>query len=128
LQELAAQHGLANVADQAEHQKEVFALADEARNEWESYRRGLGSYARMFKDVALDDKMDAALKAAVPALVGYTTLGIASVGVGLLVGALSIGSKSFRKLLQRRKNDPYRYLTKLTSHGATIIADPAAGT
>jgi hypothetical protein len=58
-------------------------------------------------------------------LAGLSSLGLASVGVGLLVGVLTVGTKTAKKLVQRRKTDPYRYLSRLMDHGATMVADIA---
>jgi hypothetical protein len=125
LQKLAAELDLSNIKDPVEQAKQVEALADAARDEWDSYRRGLGSFAKMYVATALDDKLETAITAGVPAIAGLSSLGLASVGIGLAVGVLTVASKTAKKLVQRRKTDPYRYLSQLMAHGATIVADIA---
>jgi galactokinase len=112
-------------AHPVEQAKQVEALADAAHEEWESYRRGLGSFAKIYVATALDDKLETAITAGVPASAGLSSLGLASVGIGVAVGVLTVASKTAKKLVQRRKTDPYRYLSRLMAHGATMVADIA---
>jgi hypothetical protein len=125
LQKLAAELDLSTIKDPVEQAKQVEALADAARDEWDSYRRGLGSFAKMYVATALDDKLETAITAGVPAIAGLSSLGLSSVGIGLAVGVLTVASKTAKKLVQRRKTDPYRYLSQLMAHGATMVADIA---
>jgi hypothetical protein len=125
LQKLASELDLSSIPDSVEQAKQVEVLAAAARSEWDSYRRGLGSFAKMYVATALDDKLETAITAGVPVLAGLSSLGLASVGVGLLVGVLTVGTKTAKKLVQRRKTDPYRYLSRLMDHGATMVADIA---
>ncbi len=126
LQQLASEVGLSAVPDRVEQAKQVAALADAARKEWETYRKGLGSFGKMFVATAVDEKAEAAIASVAPAALGYATLGLASVGVGLAVGALTVTWKTVRGFAKRRESDPYRYLSQLTKHGATLITDNAS--
>ena len=121
LQELAA--NMPPAALPAERKKQIAELAAAARTEWEDYRKGLGSFGRMFVDSALDEKAWPALSMFGAAATGYASLGVASLGAGLFVGLAHVVTKTVLAKRIARRDSPYRYLSRLTKAGAVLVAD-----
>jgi len=88
LQTLATELGFASVTDEQEHGRQVQVLVETARTEWESYRRQLGSYGRIFIETATDEATKAVVGTTASVGLGAATFGLVGMGAGLFVGHL----------------------------------------
>lgn len=121
LQELAA--NVAVAPDPDERAKQIAALANDARAEWDDYRKSLGSFKRMFVDTAIADGAWPGLAMFGAAALGYASLGVAGVGGGLLVGLAQALTKTAVARRTEARTQPYRYLSRLTKAGAVLVSD-----
>lgn len=121
LQELAA--NVAVAPDPDERAKQIAALANEARAEWDDYRKSLGSFKRMFVDTAIADGAWPGLTMFGAAALGYASLGVAAVGGGLLLGLAQALTKTAVARRVEARAQPYRYLSRLTKAGAVLVSD-----